>query len=159
MKLIIKNCGFGLFFCFLSSICTADGVVVTGYREQATPGNTGAGVSFGDPTPGVGSYDMSQGSRGVAAQKASCQSALNGFDSTYEVCIRDANQLRVLYIAASQNSNLPDNQAMFNADVLRFDGQLNTDKGTCTTNYNSKIRALNSGGCSGLVPATVKPMP
>jgi len=134
-------------------------VTQTGIRYQATPGNTAAGIYGDTAPPGAGSYDMSQGTRGVASQKASCQSALDGFDNTFDTCIRDAQQFRVISISKSQNANLPANQALFNADVLAIDGQLITDKGTCTLNYNSKVRAFNSSSCSGLVPATTKPMP
>lgn len=153
MKLLVKFFSIGMVYLFSSLAC--GNVVITGTSYgSGTPGGT-----YADNTPaGVGSYDMSQVSRGVVSQKASCQSALDGFDNTFDTCIRDAQQFRVISISKSQNANLPDNQALFNADVLAIDGQLITDKGTCTLNYNSKVRAFNSSSCSGLVPATTKPM-
>jgi hypothetical protein len=156
MKFSFKVCCFTV-VSFISLGVMADTIVVTGY--QATPGNTGAGVSVGDPTPGVGSYDMSQGSRGVASQKASCQNALNGFDKKFGDCYQGTLDFEINYIGESARKNLPKDQAIYDSDVL-IGGKLAGSKIlTCKNDYNSSINSLNAGGCAGLVSATAKPIP
>jgi hypothetical protein len=145
MKLSVKFFSAGMVYLFSSLAC--GNVVITGISYgSGTPG----GVYMDNSPPGVGSYDMSQGTRGVASQKASCQSALNGFDKTFGNCYQAALDFEIDYISRAANQYLPKDQALYDSHVLVGDRLAGSKILACKNGYNESIANLNAGGCAGL---------